>query len=114
MNYDEYIEEIEKYSSDEVVARLVSHLNNWKPGDTNVMELADSIERFFGNSWISNEETHRHLYQLWSNFKSEAIINIGGLTMNERLYWFGLFERFDSNSSDLEQQVIYAKLCANT
>ncbi|MBT8123558.1 MAG: hypothetical protein KJO81_01895 [Gammaproteobacteria bacterium] len=113
MNYDEYIEEARKYSSDEVVARLVSHLSNWKSDNASVIELADTIEKFFGNSWITSEEAHSHLYKLWSSFKSEAITDIGGMTMNERLYWFGLFERFES-ASELEQQIIYAKLCANT
>ncbi|MFY0675908.1 MAG: hypothetical protein JXR18_01365 [Neptuniibacter sp.] len=113
MNYDEYIEEARKYSSDEVVARLVSHLTNWKSDNTNVLELANSIERFFGNSWITSEETHSHLYKLWSSFKTAAISGIGGMTINERLYWFGLFERYE-RASELEQQVIYEKLCANT
>ncbi|MCT8986147.1 hypothetical protein [Shewanella phaeophyticola] len=113
MNYDEYIEEARKYSSDEIVARLESHLINWKSDNTNAVELADSIERFFGNFWITSEETHRRLYKLWFSFKAEAISCIGGMTMNERLYWFGLFERYES-ASEAEQQVIYAKLCANT
>jgi hypothetical protein len=113
MNYDEYIEEVRKYSDDEAVDRLVSHLNDWKSDNTNALELSDSVERFFGNSWITSEETHSHLYKLWSVFKAQAISGIGGLTMNERLYWFGLFERFES-TSEAEQQVIYAKLCANT
>jgi len=113
MNYDEYIEEARKYSSDEVVARLVSHLDKWKMNNTNAVELADSTERLFGNSWITSEETHNHLYKLWSNFKTQAISGIGGMTMNERLYWFGLFERFEK-ASELEQQVIYEKLRAST
>jgi hypothetical protein len=113
MNYDEYIEEVRKYSNDEVVARLVSHLDKWKSDNANVVELADSIERFFGNSWITSEETHSNLYRLWSSFKTQAISGIGGMTMNERLYWFGLFERFE-NASESEQKVIYEKLCATT
>jgi len=113
MNYDEYIEEARKYSSDEVVACLVTHLTDWKSDNTNAVELADSIERFFGNSWITSEETHSHLYKLWSSFKVAAISDIGGMTINERLYWFGLFDRFES-ATEAEQQVIYAKLCAST
>ena len=113
MNYDEYIEEARKYSSDEVVDSLVSHLTNWKSDSTNAVELSDSMERFLGNSWIMSEETHDHLYKLWSSFKVVAISGIGGMTMNERLYWFGLFERYESASKE-ERQAIYAKLCANT
>jgi hypothetical protein len=113
MNYDEYIKEAKKYSSDEVVARLVSYLVEWKSDDTNAVQLADSIERFFGNSWITREETHSHLYKLWSDFKAQAISDIGGMTMNERLYLFGLFERFES-AAKTEKKIIYAKLHANT
>ena len=112
MNYDEYTKEIDKFSDDEVVARLRKHLVDWKQDDTNVIELADSIERLFGNSWIESEKTHTHLYRLWSKFKKEAIEGIGGMTMNERLYWFGLFERYESTETD--KKVIYAKLCAHT
>ncbi len=113
MNYDEYIEEAKKHSSDEVVARLVSHLTNWKSDNTNAVELADSVERFLGNSWITREETHAYLYKLWSSFEASAISCIGSMTMSERLYWFGLFERYESATKS-EQKVIYAKLCANT
>ncbi|WP_417442057.1 hypothetical protein [Idiomarina sp.] len=117
MNYDEYIKEIEKFSEDDVVSRLIKHLVSWKDDDTNVLELADTIERFFGNSWIENKETHSHLYRMWSAFKKEAIEGIAGMTMNERLYWFGLFERFEKVESEPEseqkQKVIYAKVCAN-
>ncbi len=112
MNYDEYIKETDRFSEDEVVSRLKKHLVSWKYDDSNILELANTIERFFGNSWIESQETHTHLYHLWSAFKREAIEGIGGMTMNERLYWFGLFERFEK--SELEQKVIYAKLCANT
>lgn len=114
MNYDEYIKETDKFSEDEVVSRLRKHLVSWKDDDSNVLELADTIERFFGNSWIESEETHNHLYRLWSAFKKEAIEGISGMTMNERLHWFGLFERFEESQLDLEQKAIYAKVCANT
>jgi hypothetical protein len=113
MNYDEYIEEVQKYSSDEVVARLVSHLSAWKFDDTDVLELANSVEKFFGSSWIFEEKTHNHLYHLWANFKATAISGIGGMTINERLYLFGLFERFES-VSEAGKQNVYAKLRANT
>lgn len=113
MNYDEYIEELRKYSGDEVVVRLVSHLINWKSDDTNVVELANSIERYFGNTWIIDEETQSHLYKLWASFSATAISGIGGMTMNERLYWFGLLKLYES-ATETGQQVIYAKLCVNT
>lgn len=114
MNYDEYIKEVQKFSDDDVVARLGKHLAEWKESDSDVIELSKSTERFFGNSWIENEATHNHLYRLWRQFNKEAIEGIGGMTMNERLYWFCLFERYENLQSEIAKRAIYAKLCANT
>lgn len=111
MNYDENVEEVEKFSSDEKVARLVSYLVDWKLDNTNVLDLAESVERIFGNSWISSQETHDHLYRLWSSFKAEAVLPLGGMTMNERLYCFGLMELYD-DSGEEKQRMIYTKLCS--
>ena len=114
MNLDDYIQEVEKISDDAVVSRLSRHLASWKNDDTNVVALDNSIESFFGKSWIKDYDTHSHLYKLWSGFKSEAILGIAGLTMNERLYLFGLFERVDSAESESGQKTVYAKLSAHT
>jgi hypothetical protein len=114
MNYDEFISEVKNYDSDSDVAKLLVFLKNWKLNDANVVELQSTINRYFGYSWIESEETHNHLYKLWSSFNSSAIEGVGGMTMNERLFWFGLFERFDSCESEDDKQLIYSKLSANT
>ncbi len=92
MNLDDYIKELHKYSDDETVRRLINHLQNWKNNQSNIHDLDDEVEHFFGNSWIQSGIVHETLYKLWSSFKTQAINNIGGMTVNERLYWFGLFE----------------------
>jgi hypothetical protein len=114
MNYDEFVNEVQKYDSDSDVAKLLGLLKGWKLNDENVFKLQSTIERFFGHSWIESEETHDHLYKLWSSFNNSAIGNIGGMTMNERLFWFGLFDQFDSCKSEIKKQLIYSKLSANT
>ena len=114
MNYDEFVNEVQKYDSDADVAKLLRVLKDWKINDENMVQLQSTIERFFGHSWIECEETHNHLYKLWSSFNTSAIGNIGGMTMNERLYWFGLFDQFDSCKSEAKKQLIYSKLSANT
>lgn len=113
MNYDEYILEAKKFSGDASVTRLISHLVDWKTDDNDLLHLFDSVESFFGNSWISSEQAHSHLYRLWSEFKIEVISSIGGMTMNEKLYVFGLFDCFD-NASEKEQKNICEKLSINT
>ncbi|TPH14529.1 hypothetical protein [Litorilituus lipolyticus] len=114
MNYDEFVNEVQKYDNDADVAKLLGVLKDWKLNSENVVKLKSTIERFFGHSRIESEETHNHLYKLWSSFSTSAIGNIGGMTMNERLFWFGLFEQFDSCKSEAKKQLIYSKLSANT
>jgi hypothetical protein len=114
MNYDEIIKETPNYDSDSDVAKLLTFLKEWKLNDATVVELQSTVERFFGHSWIVDEETHNHLYKLWKSFRISAIEGIGGMTMNERLYWFGLFERFDRCFLESKKQIIYSKLSADT
>jgi hypothetical protein len=114
MNYDEFVNEVKNYDSDSDIAKLLIILQDWKLNDANVVQLQSTIERFFGHYWIESEDTHNHLYKLWSSFNLSAIEGIGGMTMNERLFWFGLFERFDSCKSEAKKQLIYSKLSANT
>jgi len=49
---------------------------------------------------------------MWTEFKNSAIDGISAMTMNERLYWFGLFELFENVKNDNEQEKYYKKLMA--
>ena len=112
MNLDELSKEISKVSSEKVVQDLSRFLIEWKNNDETAEELIEGIERYLGNTWIENKEDHENIYQMWSSFRDEAISGIGGMTMNERLYWFGLFDNFDSCNSQDEKLEIYRKLHA--
>ena len=113
MNIDEYIKEADQLDSDDAVERLIEYIKSWKAGDEDVHELADSVERLFGNDWIESNDAHNYLYELWSKFRADAIQVIGGMTMNERLYWFGLCDRFDACASESEKIAVYTKLAAS-
>ncbi len=113
MNYDELISEIQILSAaDDGVQSLINLLINWKIEETDVNQLVDLVESFFGNSSISSTEIHNSVYKLWSDYKTESIASINVMTMNERLYHFGLFDQFDSCNSEIERRVIYKKLSA--
>ena len=99
-------------SSDPVVTRLAEYLSKWKQDDKTAEELSSGTERFLGNSWIQNAEAHRQVYELWAEFRDHNIKGIGGMTMNERLYWFGLFERYDACEDEQSRLVVYKKLHA--
>ena len=112
MNLDELSEEIRKVSSEKVVQDLSMFLLEWKDNDETAEELKEGIERYIGNTWIEKNEDHSKIYRLWSTFREEAISGVGGMTMNERLYWFGLIDDFDACQNEKSKLRIYKKLMA--
>lgn len=113
MNLDELIVRLQDVSADPVVADLAKHLAQWKDNGKTTEELRQHIERFIGNTWIQNQDEHSQVYALWSDFRDKAIHGIEGMTMNERLYYFGLLDRFDACEDDESRLIIYTKLHAS-
>ena len=111
MNLDELANYLSAGFSDPVVQQLAAVLLDWKADTSTAQDLRESVERYIGNTSIRREEDHKKVYDTWSSFRDNAIDGIGGLTMNERLYWFGLFDRFDSSANE-EKLIIYRKLHA--
>lgn len=112
MTLDELAREIRGVSDEKLVQDLARLFEEWKRDDRNVQALETTIERFFGRVWIPREDDHAKAYGLWAAFRDDAIRCIGGMTMNERLYSFGLLERFDSCRTELEKLVVYDKVHA--
>ena len=113
MHLDELAHRIASVSDDPLVQRLPKLLRDWKFDDTTVEQLRESVERYIGNSWIQSTRHHEDVYGLWSTFRDEAITSIGGMTMNERLYWFSLFPLFDACETDDDRSRFYKKLLAS-
>jgi len=113
MNLDELAKKISSVSSNKVVQDLSQILFVWKANDDTVEELKDSVERYLGNTWIASNEEYKKIYSMWSSFRDEFIAGIGGMTMNERLYYFGLLKRFDACTDEDSRLSIYMKLHAN-
>lgn len=112
MNLDELAKRIREISSDPVAWRLADMLDDWKTDDRTAEDLRDDVERYIGNVWIGKDRDHATIYRLWSAFRKDAIAGIGGMTMNERLWYFSLDERFDACRTGQEKRTVYAKLHA--
>lgn len=112
MNLDELTKNIRKVSKEEIVQMLADNIQEWKTDERNAFELRDNVERFLGNTWIEKRSDFDKVYGMWTEFRNSAIDGIGGMTMNERLYWFGLFELFDNANSNAERDKYYGKLMA--
>jgi hypothetical protein len=110
MNLDELTKNIRKVSKEEIVQKLADNIQKWKTDERNAVELRDNVERFLGNTWIEKRTDFDKVYGIWTEFRNSAIDGIGGMTMNERLYRFGLFDLFDNAKNDTEQEKYYRKL----
>jgi len=113
MNLDELVKEIRAVSADPAVQGVADQLAAWKDSSATANELAEMLERYIGNVWIGTNEDHQRVYALWAAFRKDEISGIHGMTMNERLYLFGLLDRFDSMQGDGDRQVMYRKLHAS-
>lgn len=113
MDLDALASAIRKTSSDPVALKLSDMLISWKDDESNAAELERDIERYIGNTWVASTAEHEKIYSLWSQFRNDAIHGIEGMTMNERLYCFSLFPRWDSAHTEKGRKAIYAKLLAN-
>ena len=112
MNLDELASHLRTGFNDPAVQNLGTVMLEWKTDTSTAEDLRERVERYIGNSWITGEEDRQKVYGVWCSFRDEAIGRIGGMTMNERLYWFGLFDQFDSAANE-ERSVIYRKLHAS-
>ena len=113
MNIDELARAIRFVSNGQNVQRIADCLLEWKQNEETANDLNETIERLLGNSWIKKDKDYDKIYRLWNSFRNEAITGIGGMTMNERLYHFCLFDEFDNCRNQKERLKIYSKLLAN-
>jgi hypothetical protein len=112
MTIDELVSAICRTSPDAVVQGLAQLLVEWKRSPANVNELRLQVDRYVGNSWIADDSVHAIVHGMWSAFCKTAIEGISGMTMNERLFHFGLLEEFDNADTSQAKEGIYAKLLA--
>ena len=113
VNLDDLIKEIRAISPEPPVQGAADVLLAWKASDATAEELRSTVERYLGNVWIEREQDHARIYAMWSAFSREAVDAIQGMTMNERLYWFGLFARFEASAGETSRLAVYKKLHAS-
>jgi hypothetical protein len=110
MTLGELIPAIQKASSDRVVHGLVDLLQQWRTSADTADDLYQNVERYIGNSWIASDAEHKTIYSLWSAFRAQCIAGRGGMTINERLYCFDLFDAWDNAKTEDERAVVRHKI----
>jgi hypothetical protein len=112
MNIDELICGIRNCSPEREVQGFADWIADWKVGDTTIDNLRHLGDKYLGTAWLSNDALHEAVYALWQRFVHEKIDRIHGMAMNERLFTFGLVDRFDSAPAG-ERLKFYERLLAN-
>jgi len=111
MILDDLVQSIPSSESD-LRKQLAHWVNDWKRNSDSIEKLSSLIEKWHGNVCFKETEVSNKFYQNFVKFKADEIEGINGMTMNERLYAFGLFTRWDS-SDEIGKSIIRAKLNAN-
>jgi hypothetical protein len=110
MNIDELKKYIPNNRQDLRDSWQIYVINNWKNNDFDIDTLEEIMNKWYGNVWIGNNSEHEIFYNAMSKFIHEKIRKIGGMTMNERLYEFGLLDEFDRSQN---KESFYLKLKCN-
>jgi hypothetical protein len=89
---------------------FVARVDAWPTDSTTPAQLLDEMNRLLGNVWFSTTEIHQQAFEALEAF-AQTVRDLGGMTVNERLYFFGLFDKWDA-SSEADQKAIQSKIRA--
>ena len=89
---------------------FLGRLDMWATDESTAEGLLDDLNRILGNVWFSSSAVHTAVFQALEDFAKE-VRGIGGMTVNERLFTFGLLDEWDA-ASDATRKRFRAKLGA--
>jgi len=91
---------------------LSESVSRWKNDQSDIYALYKTLKKWHGSVWFENDESHAEFHSFLEKFKKKSIDGIGGMTVNERLFHFGLLEEWDE-SDRINQDRIRIKLRAS-
>jgi len=110
MNLDELVQSIPD-TEGALREGLAKCIDGWKRSAEPLEKLTYLVEKWHGSVWFKRDEDSNAFYQNWCNFKAGAIGGINAITVNERLYVFGLLELWDEANEEC-RAVLRSKLKA--
>jgi hypothetical protein len=93
-----------------LVDLFLKELSQWRDDASTVEDLLKHLDRTLGQIWFSTNVAHATVALIIARLR-DTVADIGGMTMNERLDAFDLFDRWDA-TPDAERDVLYKKLLA--
>lgn len=109
MNLDELVNSVPERGLRDQLSHWV---DGWKSDESDVESLSALIRKWHGNVTFSEPRAQDEFYGHLEQFEKAVIEAIGGMTVNERLYWFGLFDHWDS-ADERAKRRLRSKLHAN-
>ena len=108
MNLDELVQSI---PDDESTLRtdLAHWVEEWKQGTDSIDKLSYMIGKWHSNVWFKDTEASNAFGERFRRFRIESIEKIDSMTVNEKLFSFGLFPQWDA-ANDLEKIKIRERL----
>jgi len=91
-----------------LVDLFLDRLSRWSGDDSTVEKLLGDLDRILGQLWFSSHEAHATVALIIARLR-DTVAAIGGMTMNERLFFFDLLDRWDQ-TPDAERDTLYQKL----
>lgn len=91
---------------------LAHWVDDWKKSGDSLEQLCSLIEKWHAGVWFSDANASNAFYRNWTQLKAEEIECIGGMTMNERLFVFGLLDLWDNSNAE-GRNVLRVKVKAN-
>lgn len=111
MNLDDLVQSIPD-SEPDLRNQLAHWIDEWKRSGDSIEKLSYLVGKWHGNVWFEEADVSNKFCRDWTQFKTEAIEGINNMTMNERLFSFGLFALWDS-ADEKSKSIIRTKLKAN-
>jgi hypothetical protein len=93
-----------------LVNLFLDRLARWSDDASTARDLVKDLDHTLGNIWFSTNEAHAMVALVIARLR-DTVADVGGMTMNERLDAFDLFDRWDA-TPDAERDVLYKKLLA--
>ena len=83
---------------------FITSIDRWVLDASTPDHLVDHLSRILGNVWFSSRDLHQQVFDALDAFAA-TVGELGGMTMNERLFTFGLFDRWDASTDDVRKSI---------
>jgi hypothetical protein len=88
----------------ELLDLFITSIDSWLLDATTPDRLVDHLNRLLGNVWFSSRHLHQQVFDALDAFAA-TVGELDGMTMNERLFTFGLFDRWDASTEDVRMSI---------